>query len=282
MDPVRLIAMDMDGTLLNPRQKISQENLIALQKAESLGVQLAVCSGRIANDVSFFLSDAGLHHCAVLALNGACCLDHPHGKPYALHTITAEASAAVLSALIEEKVTFAAFQAERVLVVQNDPYIPKMSWGTYVDRDKPNAYAFGENAALGGIREGICKFVAIDRPGSVRLQRIQAQLCQIPGLSVTSSWKDNLEIMPEGVNKGTALSSFAEKLGIPAEQTAAIGDYDNDLDMIRCAGIGIAMGNASEGVLKNADHITETNENHGVAMAIERMLSGAWSHGKIE
>ena len=78
MDPVRLIAMDMDGTLLNPRQKISQENLIALQKAESQGVQLAVCSGRIANDISFFLSDAGLHHCAVLALNGACCLDHPH------------------------------------------------------------------------------------------------------------------------------------------------------------------------------------------------------------
>lgn len=278
MLPVRLIAMDMDGTLLNTKQKISKENLSALQKAESQGVQLAVCSGRIANDVSFFLSDAGLSRCAVLSLNGACCLYKPHGTPYELFKIATDASTAVARILIEEKVTFAAFQAERVLVVQNDPYIPKMSWGTYVDREKPNAYAFGEPAVLEGITQGICKFVAIDQPGSERLQRIKEQLLLIPGLAVTSSWNDNLEIMPENVGKGTALSNFAMRRGIPREQTAAIGDYDNDLDMITCAGVGIAMGNASAAVVENANFITTTNADNGVAKAIEKLLSGEW-HG---
>lgn len=278
MLPVRMIAMDMDGTLLNPQQKISDENLSALQKAESQGIQLAVCSGRIANDVSFFLSDAGLYHCAVLSLNGACCLHKPHGTPYALHQITTEASMSVARILLEHMVTFAAFQAERVLVVQNDPYIPKMSWGTYVDREKPNAYSFGKSAVLDGAMQGICKFVAIDQPGSERLKRIKEQLSMISGLSVTSSWNDNLEIMPENVGKGTALCNFAKKLGIPREQTAAIGDYDNDLDMITCAGVGIAMGNASAAVLENANFITATNADNGVAKAIEKLLSGEW-HG---
>lgn len=72
--PVSLIAMDMDGTLLDSRQRLTPGNLAALRKAQAAGIHLAICSGRLPGDVAMFLDEAGLPDCAILSLNGAYCL----------------------------------------------------------------------------------------------------------------------------------------------------------------------------------------------------------------
>ena len=118
--------------------------------------------------------------------------------------------------------------------------------------------------------EGICKIVYIDRPAAPRLAQIRAELSCIAGLHVTSSWNDNLELMPQGVGKGAALLELADRLQIAREQTMAIGDFDNDLDMVQAAGVGVAMGNASPAVLRAAAFVTADNDHDGVAQAVLR------------
>lgn len=270
MHSIRLIAMDMDGTLLDQRQAIPEENLTVLREAAQKGIHLAICSGRSAADISYFASDAGLDSCHVLALNGACCLDTPHGKPYAVHTVPDAVARQVLTVLLRNQVTFACFQAERVIVLENSPSTHRLNWGTYVARGNADAYAYGEEALRRYLPEGICKFVYIDEDRSPRLERVRQELLPIAGITVTSSWSDNLELMPEGVGKGTALKELATRLQVPAAQVMALGDYDNDLEMIAFAGCGVAMGNASERIKQTARHTTLTNEQNGVAAAIRR------------
>jgi len=272
MDSIRLIAMDLDGTLLNNAQSISPRNLRALKTAAERGVAIALCSGRSARDISYFASDAGLDDCRVLALNGACCLTEPHGRPYAVQTFRADTLERTTAILLSHRVTFACFQTDRVIVLGNDPSVQRANWGTYVNRDHPQGYAYGEEAlrAYGG--EGVCKCVYIDRPCAPRIARIAEELQAVEGLTVTSSWNDNLELMPAGVGKGQALLELAARLSVPREQVMAIGDYDNDLDMLRFAGLGVAMANGSEAARAGADVVTLSNEEDGVAAAIERYV----------
>ncbi len=272
MGIIKLIAMDMDGTLLNENQQISAENILALKNAVAQGVHIAICSGRTATDISFFATDAGLDTCAILALNGACCLMKPHGQAYAVSTIAQKAANDISTVLREHSVTFAAFQPDRVIVVRGDRNVNKLYWGTHVARNNANAYVYGQQALAENNGVNICKFVYIDTDNAPRIALIRQALEAIPDITVTSSWSNNLEIMPQGVNKGLALENLAKRLGISAENVMAFGDFDNDMDMIRYAGLGIAMGNGSNRIKRAANHVTLTNRDHGVAAAIHQFV----------
>ena len=272
MEQIRLIAMDMDGTLLDGDQKIPIANTEALKDAIARGVHIAICSGRMASDISYFASDAGLDGCHILALNGACCLLRPHEAPYFVHTISPDAAEAAIGVLLDYRITFAGFQRSRVIVVKGDEDVNKKNWGTYVARGNANAFEYGAEAIANRLVEGFCKLVYIDHNHSPRIRRVRESLAAIDGLTVTSSWTNNLEIIPMGVNKGTALRALADKLSIPRGQVMAIGDFDNDLDMIEYAGLGVAMGNGSERVKRAAQYTTLDNDRFGVAEAIHRFV----------
>ena len=80
------------------------------------------------------------------------------------------------------------------------------------------------------------------------------------------------EVLPKNNNKGTGLKKLAEKLGIKQEEVMAIGDGNNDIEMLKFAGVGVAMGNGTKMAKDAANYITDTNENNGVAKAIEKFL----------
>ena len=102
--------------------------------------------------------------------------------------------------------------------------------------------------------------------------RMRKTLAEIPGILVTSSLSNNLEINATGANKGDALLQLAEYLGIKQEETMAFGDGENDITMLRTAGIGVAMGNAEPSVKAAADYVTVTNNEAGVAAAIRKFV----------
>ena len=272
MEKMKLIAMDMDGTLLDDAQRIPDENLAALREAAAQGVHIAICSGRAANDLSYYASDAGLADCHILALNGACCLDKPHGTAYALHVIAEESAARVTDTLLRHNVHFAAFQQNRLIVVPGSESIGLLEWGSHVMRDGPQAVAYGQEALVEYRAEGICKIVYIDMDHAPRIEEIRQELAPIPGIVVTSSWSNNLEIMPVDVHKGQALQALAERLGVQREAVMALGDYDNDLEMLQYAGMGIAMANASDAVKQVAQWVTLSNVECGVAAAIRKYV----------
>jgi 5-amino-6-(5-phospho-D-ribitylamino)uracil phosphatase len=102
------------------------------------------------------------------------------------------------------------------------------------------------------------------------LEKMLRELSYIEGLEITNSLPTNMEINPEGVNKAQALQKVCNKIGITMNEVMAVGDSLNDIKMIQQAGIGVAMGNAQEAVKKAADFVTDTNNNDGVGKAIKR------------
>ncbi len=264
--------MDMDGTLLNERRAVSRENAEALREAARRGVHIALCSGRMTADLSCFALDAGLTDCHILGLNGACCLERPDAAPPCdIHLMDASALARCADVLHEGGMTFACFQPNRVIICDGAEPRNDLMWGGNLERANAPEYLHGWDEIKRHLPEGMCKLVCIANARSERLSVIRARLLPIPGLSVTASWSDNLELMPEGVSKGSAVRELAQRLGVPRESVMTLGDYDNDLPMIEYAGWGVAMGNASERVRGAARYVTLTNDQSGVAHAIRKL-----------
>ena len=111
-------------------------------------------------------------------------------------------------------------------------------------------------------------------PDRDKVARVRSAMEKIDGLEINSSWWDNLEMLEAGVHKGAALRALAERLNLPMEQVMAIGDNENDLSMFEVAGLSVAMGNGTDRAKESADWVTLTNEEDGVAHAIEKAVFG--------
>ncbi|MBQ8201489.1 MAG: HAD family phosphatase [Clostridia bacterium] len=284
MQPIRLIAMDMDGTLLTridpSTAYIPKENADALRQAAARGIHLALASGRMPDDASFFAIDAGLPM-HVISLNGGMTLDKPLGDPVDSRLLPEKTARRVLSILQETTLDIAVFGAWEVVSIRANP----LSWA----RQKLGTYYGREGGRLvyrdcgNGVEALLCqtaKIVAmtdIDRDGLQKARR--RILAECPHVEISSSWWDNFEVNPQGANKGAALTALAGRLGIPMSQVMAIGDNDNDIPMITAAGVGIAMGNATASTKAAADYITLPNDAHGVAAAIRSLAFGEDIHG---
>ncbi len=269
--PVRLIAMDMDGTLLNHDCLIPAENLKAMREAVNAGIYLAIVSGRVTEDISHFMSDAGFNDCYVLGLNGGYWQEKPHGKAIYEKYMDDSAVEACIRILEEEQVTYSAFGRDHIAISRPFKTGKELEhWGTHILRKGNLQYTFGMEGILKQRALGTNKLVYIDREDTSRLARIRTRIEMIPGVEVTSSWNNNIEIMPTGVHKGSALAELAKRLHLDAGQVMAIGDNDNDIPMLAWAGYGVAMGNASDGARNAAEFETTDNQNAGVAKAIRR------------
>lgn len=269
--PVRLIAIDMDGTLLNEDCDIPAENLQAMKDAAQAEISLAIVSGRVPEDISYFLSDAGLTDCLVLGLNGGYWLNRPHGEVLHASYMDDASTQECIRILEKEKVTYSVFGRSHVAISRPFATGKELEyWGTHLKRKGNILYTYG----MKGIQElraiGTNKIVYIDREDTSRLLKIKELIGEIPGVEVTSSWSNNIEIMPKGIHKGSALAELAKNLGLVPGQVMAIGDNDNDIPMLKWAGIGVAMGNATESARAAAAYETADNNSAGVAKAIRR------------
>ncbi|MEG0047649.1 MAG: Cof-type HAD-IIB family hydrolase [Clostridia bacterium] len=266
---IRLIAMDMDGTLLNSKQEISAENLSALKDAQKAGIAIAICSGRLPGDSGRFMLEAGLKECAILSLNGAYCIEKPLGKAYANHCLTPLSLEHSLTLLGQQQTCFGCFLQNRIVIIDPLEQLDDSAWASRMHGEGAPMIAHGMEALNQRRDEGVNKIVYYEsEPEKLRSMRVCLEA--IDGIEVTSSWAQNLEIMPKGVNKGGAVREMAERLGLNASQVMTFGDYDNDESMIAYAGLGVAMGNAMESVKRVAKHVTLTNDENGVAVCIRR------------
>ena len=279
MQPIRLIAMDMDGTLLtriDPTTAcIPPENARVLRRCVSDGIHLALSSGRMPDDAAFYASDAGLPM-HVIGLNGGVITSGLGASPLQDEALPPDIARRVLHIMLERGVDVAVFGPWEVVCMQPRP----LSWarivlGTWYGREGGRLVYRNAGEGVEPLLQHAGKIVALtdqDRDGLAAAKaRVQAAF---PDLSISSSWWNNFEVNPAGVDKGSALRRLAARLDIPMSQVMAIGDNDNDLPMLRTAGIGVAMGNAPEHVRAAADCITLPNAQHGVAAAIRSLVFG--------
>lgn len=263
---IKLIAMDMDGTLLNSQQQISVENMTALRLAQQQGIHLAICSGRLSGDIARYVQNE-LTDCAILSLNGAYCVHD--GRVVANHVFADETLTACVDTLLAAQIPFGCFAQNRLVIFDECAPTQLSVWSSYTTGPLAPVFYRGMEGLEKVRAEGVNKVVCFTFDDA-KLAAVHNELLTIPALEVTSSWAHNWELMPANVCKGTAVRELAEHLGLSAAQVMALGDFDNDLTMIEYAGLGVAMGNATETVRRVANEVTRTNDEHGVAEAIRR------------
>lgn len=270
--PIRLIATDMDGTLLTDNPWIPPENAQVLRRAAENGMALALASGRLPDDAAFFAVNAHLPM-HVIALNGAATALEPLGEISDVHHLHPDSVARALAILDQSGVQYAVFGVHEVVASDDMSYErAQIVIGTFLNHGR-TAFRNRRQGMERAVRDCV-KLVALSENLALLDQIRQSVLASCPDCDVTSSWWDNIEIVPRSASKGLALTNLANRLNIPMAQVMAIGDSDNDLSMLEVAGVSVAMGNARERVKAAAQFHTLTEREYGFAAAVRALVFG--------
>lgn len=270
---IRLIALDLDGTLFNNRKEITPHTLDVLQQAIRKGVYVVPATGRPAAGLpKELMALEGLHY--AITSNGSEVADLVSGKPLFRFPIEGKLAARILRVLKHYDCLPSLFcQGRRACPVEDVERIPEFVDANMVKYVRDSCWPVGdlvEYALNSGdtIEKANGFFLDEDERA-----RCWAEMEALPEhVVITSSLTLNMEINAPGVHKGRGLMALAEHLGLTADQVMACGDSGNDLEMIKAAGLGVAMGNATAPVLEHADYVTLSNEEDGVAAAVERFV----------
>ncbi|MDO3411012.1 Cof-type HAD-IIB family hydrolase [Saccharibacillus sp. CPCC 101409] len=242
----KLLALDMDGTLLNDDHQVSEKTAKWIRRAVREGFHVCLSTGRAAMHALPYAVELGLET-PMVTVNGSEVWKAPHELHY--RALMEPDLIKRMHALAEEfGVWFWAYTTERLY--------NRDHWAESID-DK-EWLKFGYNT-----------------PDRDALHRILLRLQDMGGLQITNSSTDNLEINPAGISKASGIAQVCELLGITMEQVIAVGDSLNDIAAIQAAGLGVAMGNAQAPVKELADITVAGNNDDGIVEVIrEYMLTG--------
>lgn len=272
---IKLVAIDMDGTFLDDDKNIPEENLKALRECAALGVEVVPATGRAIRVIPEEIRNLpGVRY--AITTNGAAVADLRDGTIVDSRRLPLDLAVKVLEMarkspddiMYDAYVDGVAYSMD--CFMQNirryaaTPGMELLIRKTRKTVDDNIEYVRGLNTDVDKINMYFTDMEA--------RKRMRESLLAVPGLSVTSSIVNNLEINAAGADKGGALLRLAAALGIDEKETMAMGDGENDISMIQAAGIGVAMENGEENVKAEADYITVTNNEAGVAAAIRKFV----------
>ncbi|MBT1163699.1 HAD family hydrolase [Bifidobacterium felsineum] len=270
MSKPKLVFIDIDGTLLDSSHRIPESAREECHRAQQAGHRLFICSGRAALDIDPPVLELGFD--GIVSDGGACAkLD---GETIIDERMPADSVRMATSFFTAHSMPYAWHCPDGMHATERYLYRigiwrkllrhPQMrgSWHTITDHSVP----------LPLVRKGT---FYIPEDGSLTIEDVQHALAGYATIihgSIHASSDDNGEILIPGVNKGTALTTIAQRLNVPIADTIAIGDSENDLEMIQAAGIGVAMGNGTAPAKSVADMIAPHVDNNGLAAALHRLL----------
>lgn len=268
----KLIATDMDGTLLNSKNEISHENLKIIENLREKGIIFSVATGRLDTMVKAYLRQMHSDN-PVISCNGALVRNLASGKTYYEADIDTVDYTKVFDICNKYNLPFNVYGSFAMFSETENTRI-KM-WKKYnktlCQEDMLDMHIVKNIYDEFNSKDKVFK-VLIEHQDLDFLKKIEDEINEIPGITAYKSATHLLDVMKKDVSKGNALKKLADILGIKKEEVIAIGDNVNDLSMISYAGVGIAMGNAEDCVKEAADFITDTNDNDGVAKALRKII----------
>lgn len=269
----KLICLDMDGTLLNDEKKISDENIEAIKKANERGVKVTISTGRLHTSAKYY-ADLLNVKVPVISSNGAYIREKDKGEAVYKNQLGYENCKKVLN-VIEEYKFEAYFHCAEEIISSNPVSKDYMYYRLNKDLPQDMKIKFTITSeiekTLKKKSEEVLKCILFCKNTDV-LDEAKRKLSQFDELEITTSGINNIEVNSKGVCKGKAVKMLSEFYNINTEEIICIGDSYNDLSMIKCAGLGIAMGNSSDYIKQEAQYITDDNNNNGVAKAIEKFV----------
>ncbi len=275
ISPYRLLFLDLDGTLIVRGDEIPEPNLRAIHRAQDAGCVVVLCTGRTRYRAQKVADQIGGHEYGII-LNGGVVFDWQTGELIHKVTLPPDTARQVVESLHSFHIAPLCFAVE-----ENDRWV-------YTDRVIPLAPAYADYFADRIRPQDRLDWSRLSPPVSIEAYATTSQSVEILALwerafgdtVVAYTWDASyygegvrgLHIHSSKINKAVGAQTVAARLGIAREQTLAIGDEINDYELIRWAGMGIAMENGHPDCRAIANHVTGSVQEHGVAQAIERFI----------
>lgn len=270
---VSLVVCDMDGTLFANDKTVPEVNRAAVRRAGEQGVRFSVCTGRIQPMIECYLKDLNLDT-PVITANGALIWDPAERRTLWDLPMDEEEAFEILRFCRKHNLDYCAMTMEESYFSPGN--IRRRKFEQYNRIAGENGFPSiplrefdREFACVRGKRIYKILFYEV-KEGQAELVRTCLDTLKATGY--TSSEKGLLDIAHKDVNKGSGLRKLAELLKIPPEEVCAMGDYENDIPMLEACGFPVAMGNGCEAIKAKAAFVTKTNEEGGVAWAMEQFL----------
>jgi Cof subfamily protein (haloacid dehalogenase superfamily) len=283
---IKCIASDMDGTLLNSYQQVSQENKEAILKAQEQGIEVVIATGRSYQEVRFILDEADIH-CPVIGVNGAE-VRTKEGEILSATPIEKHVAKKAAEKLMEKDIYFEIYTNKGTYSLDPNKavaIIVDIVVSANPDVKPEDVVKRAEERTRHGLVHQVDSYEVLFNDETQQIYKLfgfaldsdrrgaaESALEELTELTVSSSGHNNLEITHRNAQKGIALESFVKSKGIDITETMAMGDSFNDISMLERVGRAVAMGNADYEIKALCDVITATNDEHGVAKAILEVL----------
>lgn len=278
MKDIKLVALDLDGTLFDNSSHISERNLTAIRSITDKGIHVVISTGRPFEGIPFDqIKGTGINY--AITANGSGIYEISTGKCLYENAMDEELVTPILNFLLTRDIHMDAF-------IGGKGYTPVQCVETAQKLTVPSSiknYIIATRTRLDNILQFIhenqlkvqkmtLNFYPAADGTLIDRETVRKFLVSNPSITTVCGGYNNLEFTRADANKGVGLRKLAEILGVNPDATMAIGDTENDLAIIEAAGIGVAMGNATDAVKARADYVTTTNTKDGVAAAIEHFI----------
>ena len=266
----RVIALDLDGTLLTPNKTILPESLEALAKARQAGVKVLIVTGRHHVAIHPFYQALALDTPAICC-NGTYLYDYQAKKVLASDPLANEQAQQVIEMLDRQAIHGLLYVDNAMLYQTATGHVTRtLNWAQSLpESQRPVFLQVDSLAEAAQSAESIWKF-ALSHPDTRALQQFAESVEQQLGLACEWSWHDQVDIAREGNSKGKRLAQWVASAGYQMSEVLAFGDNYNDLSMLETVGLGVAMGNADEAIKARAGRVIGTNLEPGIAETIYR------------
>ncbi len=278
MKDIKLVALDLDGTLFDNSSRISERNLTAIRSITDKGIHVVISTGRPFEGIPFDqIKGTGINY--AITANGSGIYEISTGKCLYENAMDEELVTPILNFLLTRDIHMDAF-------IGGKGYTPVQCVETAQKLTVPSSiknYIITTRTRLDNILQFIhenqlkvqkmtLNFYPAADGTLIDRETVRKFLVSNPSITTVCGGYNNLEFTRADANKGVGLRKLAEILGVNPDATMAIGDTENDLAIIEAAGIGVAMGNATDAVKAKADYVTTSNTEDGVAAAIEHFI----------
>lgn len=265
----QLVCVDIDGTLLDDEKKLLPQVKKSIRDAAEKGIQIALVSGRMPAGVESMEKELGVKcikvcNAGTYILMDDQCIHTEHLLPTTMKTIYREIAK-------RKNVPLWIFQERKWFVTDVDHFIRREIEIIQYQPEVVDAESLAE--LWEKERTGPSKLVIAASPELIQEIYREMKEQEWPDIDIACSADTFLEIFPKGTTKGTALAAICSRLNIDLKATIAFGDHELDIPLIETAGVGVAMGNAIKELKDKADFVTKTNNEAGVAFALEHFLA---------
>lgn len=265
----RLVVSDLDGTMLNRSQMISDENIAAADRLRRAGIGLTIATGRVDQMAAVYARQLQIE-LPVISANGAL-IREPSGRTIARHALPRDQADTLIAWLLANDYEFIAY-SEVTAYYQTKSHLLHY----YLD--------YNEQARQQNLPE-IRLSPASQLPAGLPLVKMvvyaaaadesalfQQQISRLDGCAAVRSTDHSFDITPAGITKGSAVRELTRFLGIDLDTVVVLGDHHNDIPMLEIAGLPIAMGNAASTVRQFSRQTTVDHHDHGFAYAVDQFI----------